>query len=70
MLKQLSLQLDIRIRLCIRHSLFRLAQSAMQRHYTSDMSSTNKSSRDEQENASKHESHSHSRLVTKNLKFW
>ncbi|KAE8711872.1 Agglutinin-like protein ALA1, putative isoform 1 [Hibiscus syriacus] len=34
------LQLDIRTRLCIRDSLFRLAQSAMQRHYASYTSST------------------------------
>ncbi|KAE8711963.1 hypothetical protein F3Y22_tig00110267pilonHSYRG00047 [Hibiscus syriacus] len=36
----LVLQLDIRTRLCIRDSLFRLAQSAMQRHYASYTSST------------------------------
>ncbi|KAI4323523.1 hypothetical protein L6164_023120 [Bauhinia variegata] len=42
-------KLDIQIRLCIRDSLFRLAQSAMQRHYASDTSSTNKSSREELE---------------------
>ncbi|KAH9658577.1 protein LNK2 [Citrus sinensis] len=42
-------QLDLRIRLCIRDSLFRLAQSTMQRHYASDTGSTNKCSRDEPE---------------------
>ncbi|KDO41930.1 hypothetical protein CISIN_1g0050322mg [Citrus sinensis] len=42
-------QLDLRIRLCIRDSLFRLAQSTMQRHYASDTGSTNKRSRDEPE---------------------
>ncbi|XP_040994411.1 protein LNK2-like isoform X2 [Juglans microcarpa x Juglans regia] len=40
-------KLDVKLRLCIRDSLFRLAQSAMQRHYASDASSNNKSSRDE-----------------------
>ncbi|WOL11482.1 protein LNK2 isoform X2 [Canna indica] len=42
-------QLDIRIRLCIRDSLFRLARSAMERQSASDRSSTNKSNRDEDE---------------------
>lgn len=42
-------QLDIRIRLCIRDSLFRLARSAMERQNASDRSSTNKSNRDEDE---------------------
>ncbi|XP_050234128.1 protein LNK2 isoform X1 [Mercurialis annua] len=41
-------KLDVSIRLCIRDSLFRLAQSAMQRHYSSDTSSINNSGRDEQ----------------------
>ncbi|XP_011088416.1 protein LNK2 isoform X2 [Sesamum indicum] len=40
-------KLDIRIRLCIRDSLFRLAQSAMQRQYANDTSSASTSSRDE-----------------------
>ncbi|KAI3445115.1 hypothetical protein Pfo_001780 [Paulownia fortunei] len=40
-------KLDIRIRLCMRNSLFRLAQSAMQRQYPNDTSSTSTSSRDE-----------------------
>ncbi|XP_042395872.1 protein LNK2-like isoform X1 [Zingiber officinale] len=42
-------QLDGRIRLCIRDSLFRLAQSAMERQSSSDRNSTNKSDRDEDE---------------------
>ncbi|KAB2621000.1 hypothetical protein D8674_040203 [Pyrus ussuriensis x Pyrus communis] len=41
--------LDIKIRLCIRDSLYRLAQSAMRRHYASDTSSSNKSSKVEGE---------------------
>ncbi|KAG6677095.1 hypothetical protein I3842_14G008600 [Carya illinoinensis] len=45
----ISKQLDMKLRLCIRDSMFRLAQSAMQRHYASDTSSNNKSSRDEDE---------------------
>ncbi|PIN09392.1 hypothetical protein CDL12_18025 [Handroanthus impetiginosus] len=40
-------KLDIRIRLCIRDSLFRLAQSATQRQYPNDTSSTSVSGRDE-----------------------
>ncbi|KAG9141617.1 hypothetical protein Leryth_015317 [Lithospermum erythrorhizon] len=40
-------KLDIRIRVCIRDSLFRLAQSAVQRQYASDISSTIRSCRDE-----------------------
>ncbi|KAI9215612.1 hypothetical protein POPTR_T126606v4 [Populus trichocarpa] len=47
-LQDIISKLDVRIRLCIRDSLFRLAQSAMQRHYASDTGSTNNSSRDEQ----------------------
>ncbi|KAK6271472.1 hypothetical protein POUND7_008570 [Theobroma cacao] len=54
-------KLDIKIKLCIRDSLFRLAQSAMQRHYASDTSSTNKSSRDENEVA-KEENKNHNRM--------
>ncbi|OMP03633.1 hypothetical protein CCACVL1_02336 [Corchorus capsularis] len=48
-LQDVIAKLDVRIRLCIRDSLYRLAQSAMQRHYAGDTSSTNKSSRDENE---------------------
>ncbi|PNT46577.2 hypothetical protein POPTR_003G200300v4 [Populus trichocarpa] len=47
---------------CIRDSLFRLAQSAMQRHYASDTGSTNNSSRDEQV-AAKEETSSQRRVV-------
>lgn len=39
-------KLDIRIRLCIRDSLFRLAQSSVQRQHGSDTSTTNRSGRD------------------------
>jgi len=42
-------KLDIRVRLCIRDSLFRLARSSMERQNGSDRSSTNKSTRDEHE---------------------
>ncbi|KOM37165.1 hypothetical protein LR48_Vigan03g054600 [Vigna angularis] len=48
-LQDIISKLDIKIRLCIRDSLIRLAQSATQRHYASDTNSTNKSSRDELE---------------------
>lgn len=41
------LQLDTRIKLCIRDSLFRLARSSIQRQYPNDTSSTSTSSRDE-----------------------
>ncbi|KAF9686396.1 hypothetical protein SADUNF_Sadunf03G0154200 [Salix dunnii] len=61
-LQDIISKLDIRIRLCIRDSLFRLAQSAMQRHYASDTCSTNNSSRDEQV-AAKEGIRSQSRMV-------
>ncbi|XP_010273217.1 PREDICTED: protein LNK2 [Nelumbo nucifera] len=54
-------KLDIRIRLCIRDSLSRLAQSATQRHGASDTSSTNKSSNDENEVTEKEEINNQSR---------
>ncbi|XVF41143.1 hypothetical protein PTKIN_Ptkin01aG0256500 [Pterospermum kingtungense] len=60
-LQDIIAKLDVRIRLCIRDSLFRLAQSAMQRHYASDTSSTNKSSRDENDVA-KEENKNHNRM--------
>jgi len=47
---------------CIQDSLFRLAQSAMQRHYASDTGTANNSSRDEQV-AAKEETSSQRRLV-------
>ncbi|XP_022896275.1 protein LNK2 isoform X3 [Olea europaea var. sylvestris] len=40
-------KLDIHLRLCIRDSLYRLAQSAKQRQYSSDASSSNPSSKDD-----------------------
>ncbi|XP_065868294.1 protein LNK2 isoform X2 [Euphorbia lathyris] len=40
-------KMDVRARLCIRDSLFRLAQSALQRHYASHTSSNNNSSQNE-----------------------
>ncbi|XP_073151377.1 protein LNK2-like isoform X2 [Henckelia pumila] len=40
-------RLDLKIRLCIRDSLFRLAKSAIQRHCLSDTSSANTRTRDE-----------------------
>ncbi|KAF7836174.1 protein LNK2-like isoform X1 [Senna tora] len=55
-LQDIISKLDIKIRLCIRDSLFRLAQSAMQRHYASDTSSANKSSREELEVVAREES--------------
>ncbi|XP_062093132.1 protein LNK2 [Humulus lupulus] len=45
-LQDVITKLDMTVRLCIRDSLFRLAQSAMERHYPS---STNKSSKNERE---------------------
>ncbi|GMP41206.1 hypothetical protein CsSME_00011386 [Camellia sinensis var. sinensis] len=59
-LEDIIAKLDIRIRLCIRDSLFRLAQSAKHRHYASDTSSTNKNSRDELEVLAKETSSDHS----------
>ncbi|KAJ6853076.1 uncharacterized protein M6B38_250920 [Iris pallida] len=41
-------KVDIRVRLCIRDSLFRLAQSSMERQRANDRSSTNKSAKDEE----------------------
>ncbi|KAI9115346.1 hypothetical protein K1719_013665 [Acacia pycnantha] len=46
-LQDIISKLDIKTRLCIKDSLFRLAQSAMERHPASDSSSTNKNSREE-----------------------
>ncbi|KAK8469248.1 hypothetical protein PHAVU_005G029800 [Phaseolus vulgaris] len=46
-LQDIISKLDIKIRLCIKDSLFRLAQSSTQRHHASDTSCTNKSSKDE-----------------------
>ncbi|XP_042479918.1 protein LNK2-like isoform X3 [Macadamia integrifolia] len=57
-------KLDVRVRLCIRDSLYRLAQSAVLRHSAVDTSSTNKSSEDENEDATKEESKSPNRSIT------
>ncbi|KAG2671810.1 hypothetical protein I3760_13G011800 [Carya illinoinensis] len=54
-LQDIISKLDMKLRLCIRDSLFRLAQSAMQRHHASDTGSTNKSCRDEHEVVAKEE---------------
>ncbi|KAH7548516.1 hypothetical protein JRO89_XS14G0145900 [Xanthoceras sorbifolium] len=62
-LQDVIAKLDVRIRLCIRDSLFRLAQSAMQRHYASDTISTDKSSWDEPEVIAKAEANSSSRYT-------
>ncbi|KAJ9190586.1 hypothetical protein P3X46_001772 [Hevea brasiliensis] len=59
-LQDIISKLDARIRLCLRDSLFRLAQSAMQRHYASDTGSTNNSSRDEKV-VTKEETRGHNR---------
>ncbi|PSS24328.1 hypothetical protein CEY00_Acc09250 [Actinidia chinensis var. chinensis] len=56
-------KLDVRIRLCIRDSLSRLAKSAMRKHYANDTRSTNKTSRDEVEVITKEETSSHSRVT-------
>ncbi|KAJ6806409.1 uncharacterized protein M6B38_174360 [Iris pallida] len=42
-------KVDIRVRLCIRDSLFRLAQSSMERQSAIDRSSTNRNARDEED---------------------
>ncbi|KAJ1414951.1 protein LNK2-like isoform X2 [Sesbania bispinosa] len=62
-LQDIISKLDIKIRLRIRDSLFRLAQSAMQRHYASDTSSTNKSSKEELEVVARKESNSQNRYA-------
>lgn len=46
-LQEIVGKLDIHIRLCIRDSLFRLAQSARQRQHSGDTSSSNKCDKDE-----------------------
>ncbi|KAF8403603.1 hypothetical protein HHK36_011707 [Tetracentron sinense] len=55
-------KLDIGVRLCIRDSLLRLAQSAMQRH-SSSTSSSNKSIKDENEVIGNEEINSHNRYA-------
>ncbi|KAG4971090.1 hypothetical protein JHK85_037511 [Glycine max] len=63
MLQDVISKLDVNIRLCIRDSLFRLAQSAMQRNYASDTSSTNNSSREELKVAAREERSSQNRQI-------
>ncbi|CAJ1978116.1 unnamed protein product [Sphenostylis stenocarpa] len=63
MLQDVISKLDVKIRLCIRDSLFRLAQSAMQRNYASDTSSTNNSSREETVVVAREESSSQNRYA-------
>ncbi|XP_040991792.1 protein LNK2 isoform X2 [Juglans microcarpa x Juglans regia] len=63
-LQDIISKLDMKLRLRIRDSLFRLAQSAMQRHHASDTGSTNKSSRDEHEVVAKEEINSFNRYST------
>ncbi|ONI20756.1 hypothetical protein PRUPE_2G032000 [Prunus persica] len=60
-LQDIISKLDIKIRLCIRDSLFRLAESALQRHYAIDTSSSNKTSKDEDEVVAKEDTNSHNR---------
>ncbi|CAK9316444.1 unnamed protein product [Citrullus colocynthis] len=62
-LQEIISKLDFKIRLCIRDSLFRLAQSAMQRHYANDTSNSNKSTRDENDFTAKGEINSHCRIA-------
>nr|XP_027096098.1 protein LNK2-like [Coffea arabica] len=59
-LQDIVAKLDMRIRLCIRDSLFRLAQSAGQRQNASDTSCSNKSNRHEV--LSKEKINTHNRL--------
>ncbi|PKA52440.1 hypothetical protein AXF42_Ash020401 [Apostasia shenzhenica] len=57
----LFLQLDMRVRLNIRDSLYRLARSAMERQSASDRSSTNKSSKEEDDISAGEESNNQDR---------
>lgn len=61
-LQDIVSKLDIRIRLCIKDSLFRLAQSAMQRQYSNATSSTSKACKDENKLAME-ESKNHNRMA-------
>ncbi|XP_052193067.1 protein LNK2-like isoform X2 [Diospyros lotus] len=63
-LQHIIAKLDIQIRLCIRDSLFRLAQSSMQRQHPSDTSSTNTNLRAEHEFVTKKETASHNRSLS------
>ncbi|CAL0328748.1 unnamed protein product [Lupinus luteus] len=62
MLNDIISKLDVKIRLCIRDSLFRLAQSAMQRQYANDTSNTSRSIRGELEALPKEESHRYAKI--------
>ncbi|KAL5570422.1 hypothetical protein UlMin_026997 [Ulmus minor] len=48
-LQDIITKLDVKVRLCIRDSLFRLAESVVQRHYSNDTSTNNKSHKDDLE---------------------
>ncbi|XP_050385217.1 protein LNK2 [Argentina anserina] len=52
-LQDIIAKLDINTRLCIRDSLLRLAQSAVQRHHTSDTISSNSKNKEEPETVAK-----------------
>lgn len=54
-------KLDMNVRLSIRDSLYRLARSAMERQYSSDRSSTNKSNKEEDDISADEESNNQDR---------
>ncbi|KAG0477131.1 hypothetical protein HPP92_013521 [Vanilla planifolia] len=54
-------KLDLRVRLCIRDSLYRLARSSMERQNASDRSSTNKTNKEEDEISADEESYQQDR---------
>ncbi|XP_058721757.1 protein LNK2-like isoform X1 [Vicia villosa] len=56
-------KLDVKTRVCIRDSLFRLSQSAKKRHYASDTSSTNNNNKEECDFFAKEESSSQNRYA-------
>lgn len=53
----------------MRDSLFRLSQSAMQRHFSCDTNSTNQNSRDDDEFVAKEEINGHNRFVNLSIVF-
>lgn len=61
-LQDIIRKLDMKVKLCIRDSLFRLAQSTMQRQYASDTSRTNMCKKDEHDALAKEEINSYNRL--------
>ncbi|KAL2326388.1 hypothetical protein Fmac_025446 [Flemingia macrophylla] len=63
MLQDIISKLDVKIRLCIRDSLFRLAQSAMKRSYASDTSSANNYSTEELKVVAREQSSSQNRCA-------